>query len=212
MPANKEEIEDALSEGVILNELTAPIRILSHQDKVILACVHMQLGDIVSSGRRRPEPVQRSDFSSEFNYIISAVGQQPDIPSQFNLISGPGNTIKVVPDTMSTDVTGVFAGGDVVSGPASVIEAISAGRKAAASIDKYLGGKGIIDEKLAFMENKLVSLEESGIQSRLSMPLLKVKDRINNFYQVELGYDSKMAIEETRRCLRCDLEEREGQE
>ena len=96
-----------------------------------------------------------------------------------------------------------------MSGPASVIEAIAAGRQAAISIDKYLGGSGDIDEVLAPLEEAAAPLEEAEEKRRPQMPTLPVEQRLGGFEQVELGYSDEMAIEEAKRCLRCDLEERE---
>ncbi len=209
MPANPEEIEDALAEGVQIAYLATPSRIISQDGKLELECIRMELGALDASGRRRPEPIKGSEFTTSFDTIIAAIGQRPEIPIQFNLDIGRGNTIQVDPDTLATEKEGVFAGGDAVSGPASVIEAIAAGRQAAISIDKYLGGSGAIDETLAPPEEAVAPLEETEEKRRPEMPTLPPEQRLSNFSQVELGYSEQMAIEEAKRCLRCDLEERE---
>lgn len=209
MPASPEEVKEALAEGIHIDYLVAPSRIISRDGKVDLENIRMKLGEIDASGRRQPEPIEGSEFTTSYDTIIAAIGQRPEIPGQFNLPLGRGNTIEVNPDTLATSRDGVFAGGDVVSGPASVIEAIAAGRQVAISIDKYLGGKGEIEETLAPPEGELAPLEEAKEQWRLPMPTVPVEQRLSNFAQVELNYDDKMAIEEAKRCLRCDLEERE---
>jgi NADPH-dependent glutamate synthase beta subunit-like oxidoreductase len=209
MPASLEEIEEALAEGVQIQFLAAPSRIISQDGRVELGCIRMTLGEMDASGRRRPEPVKGSEFVASYDTIIAAIGQQPEIPDRFNLARDRGNVIRVDPDTLATSKKGVFAGGDAVSGPASVIEAIAAGRQAAISIDKYLGGSGNIDEVLAPPEGALPPLEEAKEKRRLEMPIIPVKERLSDFSQVELGYTDQMAIEEAMRCLRCDLEERE---
>jgi len=209
MPANPEEVEEALAEGVQLYILAAPSRIISRNGQVELESIRMELGAIDASGRRRPEPIKGSEFTMDFDTIIAAIGQRPEIPHQFNLAVGRGNILDIDPDTLATSREGVFAGGDAVTGPASVIEAIAAGRQAAISIDKYLGGSGVIDETLAPPEEALSALEEAEEKGRPPMPTLPVKQRIRDFNQVELGYSDEMAIEEANRCLRCDLEERE---
>ena len=150
-----------------------------------------------------------SEFIMGFDAIIAAIGQRPEIPHQYNLAISRGNAIEVDPDTLATTREGVFAGGDAVSGPASVIEAIAAGRQAAISIDKYLGGSGDIDEVLAPLEEAVAPLEEAEEKRRPQMPTLPVGQRLSDFSQVELGYSDEMAIEEAMRCLRCDLEEHE---
>jgi NADPH-dependent glutamate synthase beta subunit-like oxidoreductase len=210
MPASAEEVEEALAEGVKIYYLAAPTKIISRNGHVRLECIRMELGAIDTSGRRRPEPIKGSEFTIDFDTIIAAIGQHPDIPSQFDLALGRGSVIEVDPDTLATSREGVFAGGDAVSGPASVIEAIAAGRQAAISIDRYLGGSGDIDETLALPEGELVPLEEAEEKRRPQMPNLPVKERLDGFTQVELGYSEEMAIEEAMRCLRCDLEERES--
>ena len=115
------------------------------------------------------------------------------------------------PDTLATTREGVYAGGDVVSGPASVIEAIAAGRQAATSIDKYLGGEGNIDEVLAPPEGELEPLdmdEVEGEKHRPPLTMLPLDERLKGYAQVVRGFELEKAIEETKRCLRCDLEER----
>jgi len=209
MPASPEEIDEALAEGVQVYFLASPSRIISQDRRVELECIRMELGAMDASGRRRPEPIEGSEFIMGFDTIIAAIGQRPEIPQQFNLAIGRGNVIEVDPDTLATNREGVFAGGDVVSGPASVIEAIAAGRQAAISIDKYLGGSGDIDEVLAPSEEAVAPLEEAEEKRRPQMPTLPLKERLGSFSQVELGYDDEKAIEEAERCLRCDLEERE---
>jgi len=209
MPASPEEVEEALAEGVQIYYLAAPSRIVSQNSSVKLESIRMELGAMDTSGRRRPEPIKGSEFTMRFDTIIAAIGQRPDIPDQFNLALGRGNVVEVDPDTLATSREGVFAGGDAVSGPASVIEAIAAGRQAAISIDKYLGGGGDIDETLAPPEEEVAPLEGAEEKRRPQMPTLPVKKRLSDFSQVELGYSDEIAIEEAMRCLRCDLEERE---
>ncbi len=207
MPDNSEEVDEALKEGVNIIYLAAPNRIARENGKVSMECIKMALGKGDASGRRRPEPIAGSEFTTDFDTIIADVGQMPDIPAQFGLTTS-GNVLQVNPDTLTTSQEGVFAGGDCITGPASVIEAIAAGRQAAVSIDRYLGGDGIIDEILAPREEAaLPAIEEAEKHRHLlrSMPLAK---RLNSFAEVELGLGPKLAIEESKRCLRCDLEER----
>jgi NADPH-dependent glutamate synthase beta subunit-like oxidoreductase len=209
MPASAEEIEGAIEEGVKIRFLAAPLRITAKDGKLELECNAMKLGDIDASGRRRPEPIEGGEFTMSFDTIIAAIGQRPEIPTRFKLSLGRGNTIEVDPDSLATDKEGVFAGGDVVKGPASVIEAIAHGRLAATSIDKYLGGEGDIEETLAPPEEAMKPLEEAEEEMRVAIPAPPAKERIKNFNDVELTLSQKMAIKEAERCLRCDLEERE---
>lgn len=208
MPASEEEIEGALEEGVDIIYLAAPVKISQDSDRLKLTCIRMELGEPDASGRRRPVPIKGSEFSVDFDSIIAAIGQTPEIPSQFNLKLGRGGTLQVDSNTLATNRQGVFAGGDVVSGPASVIGAIAAGRKAAVSIDKYLGGEGIIDEVLT-KERKFglcVGKEEDFIDRvRVQVPCLPVKKRLGNFTEVELGFDEQLAVREARRCFQCGV-------
>ncbi|MFC1902877.1 NADH-quinone oxidoreductase subunit NuoF [Chloroflexota bacterium] len=209
MPASHEEIEDALAEGVQIQYLAAPSKIKSKNGKVELEAIRMELGEMDSSGRRRPVPIEGSEFAMSFDTIIAAIGQHPEIPKKFNITAGRGNAIQVDPNTLATSRKGVFAGGDAMRGPASVIEAITDGRKAAISIDKYLGGTGEIDEVLAPPQEAAEPLDEAEEKGRPHMPTRPAEQRVKDFSQVELGYTEEMATEEAMRCLRCDLEERE---
>jgi NADH-quinone oxidoreductase subunit F len=208
MPASQEEIEEAIHEGVNIEFLAAPNRILRKDGKIELECIRMELGTVDASGRRRPVAIEGSEFTSSFDTVIAAIGQMPQDPDKFGLPLGRGNTIQVDRDTLATPREGVFAGGDAVTGPAIVIDAIAAGRQAAVSIDKYLGGSGVIDETLASPED-LEGLPEmqEGEKHRIPIPALLLSERVSSFDEVELSLEEEMAIEEAKRCLRCDLEE-----
>ena len=130
------------------------------------------------------------------------------VPGEFKLDVGRGGTIKTDPTTMATSRGGVWAGGDAVSGPASVIEAIAAGRRAAASIDRYLGGAGNIKEELTPVRRyniECAPIEGFVKQTRVKMPELAVKDRVDNFNEVELGLNNEAAVYEGRRCFQCGV-------
>jgi len=211
MPASDEEIEEALREGVRILYLAAPVRVMSVDSKLKVEFIRMELGKIDASGRRRPIPVEGSEFTDEYDLMIKAIGEQPEVPDRYMLSVGRGGRLEVDADTLVTSREGVYAGGDVITGPASVIEAIAAGRQAAISIDKYLGGRGDIDEVLAPPEEEVAAFdieEVEGEKYRPPMNMLPLDDRIKGFAQVELGFDEEKAIEEAKRCLRCDLEER----
>ncbi len=210
MPASPEEIEEAIAEGVQIHYLAAPSRILSQDGKVELECIRMELGEMDASGRRRPEPIKGSQFTMSFDTIIAAIGQLPEIPSQFDLAIGRENLIQVDTDTLATSREGVFAGGDVISGPASVIEAIAAGRRAAIAIDKFLVGDGVIDETLAERSDSQSydGKRERGFADlkRVETPAIPLSERHNGFTEVDLCFDDDHAISEAKRCLQCDLE------
>ncbi len=206
MPASPEEVEAALEEGIEILFLAAPVRIDQTGNRLKLTCNRMELGEPDASGRRRPLPIKGSEFATEFDSVIAAIGQRPDIPEKFRLKQGRGDTIQTSPETLATSSEGVWAGGDAVSGPASVIEAIAAGRKAASSIDKYLGGTGDIAEVLAPESefSPCVGKDEGFFdRARAAMPALPVRQRVGNFEEVELGFDDKTAIKEGKRCLQC---------
>jgi NADH-quinone oxidoreductase subunit F len=208
MPAADEEIEEALEEGIIIEFLTNPTKIVKNNGNLKMTCIRMELGDIDESGRRRPVVMAGSEFERDFDTVIPAIGQASDMPNAIPVAKNKNGTVRVDPDTLATDIDGVFAGGDMVSGPASVIEAIAAGRLASVSIDKYLGGKGNIAETLAPAEPpQKYQAEEGGEEKRRKPALADVARRIKNFNVVEKGYAKEIATQEADRCLRCDLEE-----
>ena len=211
MPASEEEIDEALEEGVKIVYLANPTRVMSVDGRLKVECIRMELGAVDASGRPRPVPIDGSEFTDECDIMIKAIGQESVIPDEYGLVVERGGRITVDPETLASSREGVYAGGDVVSGPASVIEAIAAGRQAAISIDKYLGGEGNIDEVLAPPEEEVVPIdtdEVEGEQYRPPMRMLPLDERLKGYAQVVLGFDEEKAIEETKRCLRCDLEER----
>ncbi len=199
-----------MREGVKMHFLAAPASVSRANGTLRLQCQRMRLGQVDASGRPRPEPIPGDLFELEVDSVIAAIGQRPSLPSRLTLPTGRGNTLEADPYTLATERPGVFGGGDVVSGPASVIEAIAHGRQAAISIDKYLGGSGDIAEVLIppelgkSMPELAVSEEE---QRRPPMPTFPVGERLAGFAEVELGYSAEAAVAEARRCLNCDLED-----
>jgi NADH-quinone oxidoreductase subunit F len=208
MPASPEEVEDMLQEGVKVEFLAVPVKIDRKKGKVNLTCQRMKLGKLDSDGRRKAVPVEGSEFNLMVDTVVTAIGQVSENSEKFGITVRKNNTFIVDDETLATGREGVFAGGDAATGPATVIEAIAAGRKAAISIDKYLGGSGVIEEKLASVDDvaELPELEE-GEHHRIFIPCLPVTSRLNDFTEVELSLTEKAAIEEAGRCLRCDLEE-----
>ncbi len=206
MPASPEEVKEAIEEGVKLDFLVTPAKVTRLNGRLKVEFVRMELGNIDDSGRRHPVPIKGSEFTGEYDTIIKNIGDRPEVPVDYDLSLGKGGEIKVEPETLATSKKGVYAGGDVVSGPASVIEAIAAGRQAAISIDRYLGGKGDIEEKLAPPEVITPFTLEEGERRRPPMCMLS-PDKRKGFALVELGYDQENATAEAKRCLRCDLEE-----
>ncbi|MGC8810152.1 MAG: NADH-quinone oxidoreductase subunit NuoF [bacterium] len=214
MPANKEEIEEAEHENIKLVYLAAPTRILKENGRVkALECQRMELGDFDASGRRRPVPIKGSEFLMEVDTIIPAIGYQPDLSylaKEKNFNISERGTIKVDPVSLFTGVPGVFAGGDLVTGPSTVVEAMASGYRGACSIDLYLKGKDLYKNR-SFQPIRRVSVpkmeeEESLSQSRAIMPALDGEKRVRSFGEVNLGFDEEIALREAKRCLRCDLE------
>ncbi|MCK4495363.1 MAG: FAD-dependent oxidoreductase, partial [Candidatus Aminicenantes bacterium] len=210
MPAFEEEIDAAIEEGIDIQFLVAPNKVLTDNGKVVgVECIRMKLGDIDASGRRRPIPIEGSEFTVELDTLIPAIGERPDtsyITEKDNLKISKWDTIVVNEESLSTNRKGVFAGGDVVTGPRTVVEAIAAGKTAAESIEKYLEGKSLAKEYKICRPSlyiEPVELTEKEIEEaeRPKMPRLPVKGRYKNLQEVDLGLTGYMAIKEARRCL-----------
>jgi len=219
MPAFEEEIESAIHEGIEIQYLVAPKRVKTHSGKVVsVECIRMKLGDLDESGRRRPVPVEGSEFTVELDTLIPAIGERPVISfvkDKDNLKVTKWGTLIANEEVLLTDREGVFAGGDAVTGPRTVVEAIAAGKTAAVSIEKYLEGKKIAREyKLSrpslYVEPVELTEEEIQKAKRAKMPMLPLSARKKNFEEVELGLAEEKAVKEARRCLRCELETKEG--
>lgn len=208
MPASEEEIEDAVNEGIKIEFLTAPKKITQKDNKLILECIRMKLGDIDSSGRKTPEEIPGSEYQMEFDTIITAIGQTIEMPDKLKNQMNRNGSFKTDLNSSKTNIEGIFAGGDMVTGPRSVIEAIAFGKIAASSIDKFLGGTGDLTEKLLPEKENILLLEiemDDNI-NRVTSNKIKIKKRLNDFRLVDKGLNKKDAIKEANRCLRCDLE------
>ncbi|MFP4082299.1 MAG: FAD-dependent oxidoreductase [Candidatus Aminicenantes bacterium] len=216
MPANKEDIQAALEEGINIDFLTLPVEVLSKNGKLTgIKCTRMALSDFDESGRRRPVSVEGTEFEMDIDTLIPAIGQEPDLgflDGNSKLKISKWKTLEVDPETMATNVPGIFAGGDVVSGPATVLEAMKAGKFAAESIHSYLRGEPVerkYEPLSPVMEVPPIELTEEEIMTeigRVEMPSLSTQERAGSFKEVEHGISKEMAIKEARRCLRCDLE------
>jgi hypothetical protein len=205
-PASPKEVDAALDENVQIDFLTGHVKVAKKDKHLILTCNKMELGEPDASGRRRPIPIKGSEYDVEYDVIIGAIGQVPEVPEGFKVKTGRNSTIQA-DKTMATTHKGVWAGGDAVTGPASVIGAIAAGRTAASSIDKYLGGSGNIEEVLT-KEREIgicagITAENFATQKRVEMPHLTAKKVVDNFIEVETGLNEKGAIAEGKRCFQC---------
>ncbi|MBL7082715.1 MAG: NADH-quinone oxidoreductase subunit NuoF [Candidatus Aminicenantes bacterium] len=219
MPAFEEEIDNAIQEGIEIQYLVMPNKVLTKNGKVTsVECIRMKLGDLDESGRRRPIPVKGSEFSVEIDTLIPAIGERPDISflqDKDNLKVTKWDTIVADEEVFTTNREGIFAGGDVVTGPKTVVEAIAAGKAAAESIEKYLEGEKIAREyKLnrpsVYIEPVELTEEEIEKAKRSKMPMLSLSERKKNFKEVELGLTEEKAVKEARRCLRCELETKDA--
>ena len=210
MPAWEEEIHAAETEGTEITYLSAPQEILTADGKVVgLRCIRMELGEPDSSGRRRPVPVPGSEYDIKIDQIIPAIGQKPDLTALEN-VTGIGfsrwGTVETDAVTYSTGREGVFAGGDVQTGPWVAIGAIAAGREAAESILRYLDGKDMAEGREPVTnENPLYRPipEGEAKKARAVMPELPAKEREGNFKEVELGFNEEDGKTEAGRCLNC---------
>ncbi len=207
MPAHRQEIEEAKKEGVKFHFLAAPTRFLGRDGGIIgVECIRTTLGPPDESGRRRPVPVEGSEFSVPVDAVLLGIGEMPDIsflPEDIDVAKG--NRILVDEVTLETRLPGVFAGGDAVTGPASVIEAIAAGKRAAVSIDRYVRGVDLRAGRVKEVPETTWVSNEAMIERkpRQKMPCLKPEDRINCFKEVELGFTRKAGLMEAHRCLFC---------
>ena len=205
MTAYEEEVGSAVFEGVKLQYLATPVAIAQKDGGLEMTLIRMELGRPDAGGRPSPVPVEGSESTMELDTAIIAIGQQTDLAPSMGLPLSERNLVEADAETMATEKPGVFAGGDVVSGPASIIEAIAHGRKAAASIDKFLGGTGLIDQELAPPEEEVVIADYiAGDQIRVSAPCAPLTDRACSFSPVELGLTDELAIKEAERCRSCD--------
>jgi len=236
MPAYAEEVEAALEEGIRLETLVSPtsiryikaaeaegvkvetfvepVKIDARNGRLAdIKCIRNRLGDVDSSGRRRPVPIPGTEFTIALDTLIVAIGERPDSDclASMGLELDKGGRLRVDGKTLCTNRKGVFAGGDLVTGPNTVVDAIAAGRKAAEVIDRYFRGKELVEPpkvKLpaVFIEPTVVSDEELEDAARVEPAMLDAKSRVKSFAEVERPFSVEQATREARRCLRCDLE------
>ena len=209
MPAQLEEIEEAEHEGIRIEYLTAPTRLLVEAGAVQgMECCRMELGDLDESGRPRPVPVPGSEFNLEADMIIPAISQAPDLSflsEKDGLRTSRWGAIEADPVTLETTVEGIFAGGDAVTGPQTYIDAMGAGRKAAVSIDRYLRGEDLREGREAEGPQKdYIQVDIDGVEYRKRAPLITLPpEKRKNFDEVSLGLREEDVVEEAKRCLQC---------
>ena len=214
MPALAEEITLAEQEGVRLSFLKTPVEVMGNQGCVsAIRCIDTRLGEADESGRKRPIPIQGSLHEIETDAVIHAIGQQSDregLSAFKDLMWTERSTIEADPLTGQTGDKRVFAGGDAVSGPATIIEAIAAGKIAAYNIDRRFQGLPMLKTRhLAARGKQTPFLETTAVQkislTRPTVPLLDMEKRKRSFEQVELTLLPEAARAEAIRCLRCDV-------
>jgi NADH-quinone oxidoreductase subunit F len=216
MPAWKEEIEEAFREGIQFHFLTNPVGILGPDQVTGIECQLQRLGEFDSGGRRRPIPIEATEFEiPEFildaDIFIAAIGQASDLEGLQGdkTISVKSDTTLVVGANLMTTREGVFAAGDLTLGPATVIEAVDQGNKVAVTVDAFLKGQPV--ERIKFVTPceeipQLFTMDDYAEAKRPVIRKLAVEKSTQCFEEVEAGFEEQIAREECKRCLRCDLE------
>lgn len=206
MPADRREVEEAVEEGVFLHELVAPVEIRGHGKVQSIRIENLGQGRFDSSGRRRPVKEVGTEFVMEVDMVIPAVSQHSDLPfiDKDEIEMTDWGTFVVEATTGMTKLPGVFAGGDVVRGPDTAIWAIADGKRAAVSIDRYLGGTGELNKGEEIEIPKAGDEDSPDEHMRFERRMLSADERRANFKEVSKGYHKLNAMAEAMRCLRCD--------
>ncbi|MCL2440258.1 MAG: FAD-dependent oxidoreductase [Treponema sp.] len=224
MPADEMEIEEAQLEGIEFNTLTNPVSVSQNGNIINLKLIKMELGEPDASGRRSPRPVPGSEFDLTVDYVISAIGQTQDLSfiGEDCNVSTNRDCLTADKNTAMTNVNGVFAAGDSVTGPKTAIMAIAGGKKAAYVMSLYMNGKNesLISscetagqvynhikvknyqdiDPASFVNEKNKPVKK---MEKIKMPMLTKEQRSQNFNEVELGYSEEQAKREAERCLEC---------
>jgi heterodisulfide reductase subunit A-like polyferredoxin len=208
MPAYEDEVREAEEEGIRFSFLTIPVQILGADDKVTsLRCIKTELGAPDESGRQRPVPVEGSDYLLDADAVIVAIGQAADLgfTQREGIPSSTKGLLEADPLTLETPVKGVFAGGDIIYGPRSVVEAVECGKEAAESIHRFLIGQDMREGRKK--DWSYVKPETTGEphRPRIPMPQRPLTERQGNFEEVALGYGETEALKEADRCLKCGI-------
>jgi NADH-quinone oxidoreductase subunit F len=210
MPAQDIEVAEAAEEGVRLHFLVNPVRILGQTSVTGIELLAQDLGEFDPDGRRRPVPIEGSEFTIPADVVVPALGQAVDL----SCLNGDApetnrNTTFAVDAHLLTSREGIFAAGDAVLGPATIVEAVAQGNQVALSVDAYLRGTEVPAARrmTAYRTAELTyNLDDYAEVHRAEMPTRDADARARTYEQVELGFDEETAREEARRCLRCDLE------
>jgi NADH-quinone oxidoreductase subunit F len=217
MPAFAEEVEEAEREGVKFEFLAAPLELTRKGEKLVSVKFRtMDLGDFDRTGRRKPVAKGENDFALPADMVIAAIGQKLVPSAIFDGVAPKQNEreyISADPVTGRTSVDWVFAGGDAVSGPSSVVEAIAAGERAAAGIDKYLTGESHATWRTYTTADTFFDPDADPVLAdRPGVKLIPVSKRMDSFTEVETTLPCRAALAESKRCLRCDYREQPAAE
>jgi NADPH-dependent glutamate synthase beta subunit-like oxidoreductase len=211
MPARDDEVEAAEKEGIQFHFLTNPNRVIGNGKVTGVELLRQELGAFDASGRRRPVPIPGSEFTIDTEVLIPAIGQEPDLfwlDGDSTIETGRGATF-AVSDGLATARRGVFAAGDAVLGPATVIQAVAQGNQVADEVDHYLRTgrveKVVVRPGYEIIEQRF-DMEQYYKAVRPSVRELAIEERRGNFNEVELPLDERTIQEECKRCIRCDLE------
>jgi len=214
MPAHRIEVTEAAFEGVKIVTLVTPAKVqLAPDGSLDVTMQHMDIGQADKNGRRQTILIEGAKYKQQVDFIIAAAGQTQDLSfvSEDFALGVEGNKIVIDEELMTTNIQGVFAGGDVVTGPQTAIKAIAAGHRAAISIDRYLSGEKLTKPKAKYCHVKAPSIfgvdkgEYKNVvtKDKNEMPELGYLEREHNFNEVELGYSQQQAVDEASRCLGC---------
>ncbi len=215
MPAYQDEIEDALAEGVKIHYLASPVRILGSEGKVTgFECIKTELGKPDASGRRRPVPIEGSEFVIECDAVVPAIGQRPDlswVAGDSEIKVSRWSTCEVNNYTMQTGIPHVFAAGDAVTGPATVIEAVAAGHKAVEAIHRFINGEdlNLYAEEMKALEppaRDWAEIPGDLERERRAQPVFRdAGESVSSFDEVDLGFSEDEAQREASRCVNCGI-------
>ena len=211
MPARADEVEAAEKEGIQFHFLTNPSRVIGNGKVSGVELLRQELGEFDTSGRRRPVPIAGSEFTLDVDVLIPAIGQEPDLAwmdGDSTIETRRGATF-AVNDGLATTRAGVFAAGDAVLGPATVIEAVAQGNRVADTVDNYLrtGRSEFVVVRPGYeVVEQQFDLEQYAKATRPPTREIPIEERRGNFDEVELLFDEETVQEECKRCLRCDLE------
>ena len=209
MPAYREEVEEAVREGVKVKELVSPLRFIASEDDgklCAIECMRRTLTNFDRQGRRNTVEIPESNFTFDVDVAIVAISQNADLPfiKKDDVSMTPWGTFIVDPDTQMTTIDGVFAGGDIVRGPHEVITAIADGKHAASAIDRYLGGNGELNKGPEIEIPVIKDDDDIDSIGRFPEDFLPLEKRTGSFAEVNLGFHKLNAMAEAMRCLHCD--------